>query len=338
MQAQSREQGALTQRQDILGVRWRLVVLVLVLGLAGAAAGAWWGQVAAGARDASAVILINPLYGNPFSPQGRGDDLVNLETEAQLVTSDTVAQRVSQRMGGGASIDEVLTGVRVKVSPNTQILEIHVRLSSPELARRRAQAFAATYLSYRRLITERTVADQSEQLFAQISKLNRNLRHKTVVLGDLQGGSARARLLDQQINEITTQVGQLRTLLATATSASLDPGQIVTPATVVEPGLLDGPVPMGGLGLLAGVMGALVLATHAALILSRTIANDRADNGSAEEQGRELHVVGSCEGGRVASAMPLWDTWAVRPPSITNWRFNVREFSKTNDRPCRSAT
>lgn len=261
MQAQPRPTAAPTQRADILGVRWRVLALVLVLGIVGAAAGTWWGQRAEGSRDASAVILINPLYGNPFSPQGRGDDLVNLETEAQLVTSDTVAQRVSQRIGRGETIDEVLAGVRVKVSPNTQILEIHVRLASAELARERAQAFAATYLTYRRLITVRTVAEQSDQLLAQISKLNRNLRHKTVVLGDLSAGSARARLLDQQINEITSQVGQLRTLLATATSASLDPGQIVTPATVVEPGLLDGPVPMGALGLLAGVMGALVLAT-----------------------------------------------------------------------------
>lgn len=261
MQAQPREPGAPIQRPDILGVRWRVLVLAVVLGLAGAGAGAWWGQRSAGSHDASAVILINPLYGNPFSPQGRGDDLVNLETEAQLVTSDTVAERVSQRIGRGESVDEVLTGVRVKVSPNTQILEIRVRLASPELARERAQAFAATYLTYRRLITVRTVAEQSDQLFAQISKLNRNLRHKTEVLGNAAPGSARARLLDQQIDELTSQVGQLRTLQATATSASLDPGQVVTPAAVAEPGLLDGPVPMGTLGLLAGLMGAILLAT-----------------------------------------------------------------------------
>ncbi|HEU4811921.1 MAG TPA: hypothetical protein VFT00_07250 [Nocardioides sp.] len=242
-------------------MRWRVLVLVVILGLGGAGAGAWWGQRAADTRDASAVILINPLYGNPFSPQGRGDDLVNLETEAQLVTSDTVAERVSQRIGRHESIDEVLTGVRVKVSPNTQILAIHVRLASADVAKQRAQAFAAAYLSYRRLITERTIAEQSTQLYAQISRLNGIVRHKTQVLADVRPGSPRARLLDQQIGELTSQVGQLRTLLATATSASLDPGQVVTPATVVEPGLLDGPVPMGGLGLLAGVMGALLLAT-----------------------------------------------------------------------------
>lgn len=260
MRTQPRGSEAPARRQHILGARWRVLVLVLVLGLAGGSAGAWWGQRAAGVRDASAVILINPLYGNPFSPQGRGDDLVNLETEAQLVTSDTVAQQVSQRIGRGESIEEVLTGVKVTVSPNTQILEIHVRLASAEVATQRAQAFAASYLTYRRLVTERTVAEQSAQLSAQIGALNQTLRRKTSVLGHVGAGSPRARLLDQQIGELTSHVGQLRTLLATATSASLDPGQIVTPATVEEPGLLDGPVPMGALGLVAGLMGALLLA------------------------------------------------------------------------------
>lgn len=280
VRTQPREAGAPAQRQDILGARWRVLVLVLVLGLAGAGAGAWWGQRAAGVSDASAVILINPLYGNPFSPQGRGDDLVNLETEAQLVTSDTVAERVSQRIGRGESIDEVLTGVKVKVSPNTQILEIHVQLASAEVAKQRAQAFASTYLIYRRLITERTIAEQSAQLYAQIISLNQNLRSKTNVLENVAAGSPRARLLDQKISELTSQVGQLRTLLATATSSSLDPGQIVTPATVEEPGLLDGPVPMGGLGLLAGVMGALLLAV--ALARRDDVIRDPSVLGSSE--------------------------------------------------------
>ncbi len=48
---------------------------------------------------ATATVLVSPLEGNPYSPDGRGDDLVNLQTEAQLVTTDRVSKIAGQKLG-----------------------------------------------------------------------------------------------------------------------------------------------------------------------------------------------------------------------------------------------
>ena len=67
----------------------------------GAALGVAAGLRRAEEHSATSSILVSPLEGNPFSPSGRGDDLVNLETEAQLVGSDPVAREVSAMSGIG---------------------------------------------------------------------------------------------------------------------------------------------------------------------------------------------------------------------------------------------
>ena len=55
-------------------------------------------------HEATAVILLNPTEGNPFAPDSTaGVNLVDLETEAQLVLSDEVAGLVADRRDGGTA-------------------------------------------------------------------------------------------------------------------------------------------------------------------------------------------------------------------------------------------
>ena len=122
-----------------------IVVLTLLGGVLGLAAGLLRGQ----SHAARASVLISPLVGNPFYPGGRGDELINLETEAQLVSSDPVARDVASQVDGDPTTAEVLSGLEVTVPPNTQILTVDYTAGSEATAEERAQAFAEAYLDFR---------------------------------------------------------------------------------------------------------------------------------------------------------------------------------------------
>ena len=122
-----------------------IIVLTLLGGVLGLAAGLLRGQ----SHTARASVLISPLVGNPFYPGGRGDELINLETEAQLVSSDPVARDVASQVDGDPTTSDVLSGLAVTVPPNTQILTVDYTAGSKAKAEERAQAFAEAYLDFR---------------------------------------------------------------------------------------------------------------------------------------------------------------------------------------------
>lgn len=238
----------------------RAVVLAVLFGVLGAAAGTWWGLGQAAVHESRAVILVNPLEGNPFSPAGSGDDLVNLETEAQLVRSTAVGGLVADRVDDGRTSEDLLETVEVSVPPNTQLLEITTTGSSDAAANASAQAFAETYVEYRRTRTDAVVFERTAQINEQIAERNRERLALLDRLATLAPDAPRAPLLNQQLATLTTQVGELRSQLSSFTSTSRDPGQVVTPATATTGGLPGGVATAALLGLLVGAALGLALA------------------------------------------------------------------------------
>jgi hypothetical protein len=233
-------------------LRTPLVVLLVgvVLGLAGFA----WGMQRDQVSKATATILLNPVEGNPFAPNGTaGGDLVDLETEAQLAASHDVARLVAEQRGTDA--DEELSGIDVSVPVNTQLLEITATDDSAQEAADRAQLFAETYLDYRQARAEGTVFDRSAGLREQVVEQTRELRRLVAELDAARPGSTDALLVRQQVVEATTQLGQLRLEAAGLEATPVDPGQVVSNAD----GGGDGPLPTsylaGLLGLLLGLFG-----------------------------------------------------------------------------------
>jgi polysaccharide biosynthesis transport protein len=252
-------------RREVSGPRplsWRtaLVVTLVVVGL-GAVSGGLWGWRGDARAQATAVILVNPLEGSPFSPEGQGDDLVNLETEAQLVTSDSVTGLVVRQLGlTAASAGAVRTGISVAVPTNTQLLRIRATNRSAATAIRRAQAFAEIYLDFRRSRTESLLFDRNARINEQLQQLGDELTRMSQQLSDVAPRSPRGLLLQQQITELTNRIGNLHTQLVASQSASTDPGQVVTPAAQDVPGMLHGPVAFGAVGAVAAlVLAGLVL-------------------------------------------------------------------------------
>jgi Mrp family chromosome partitioning ATPase len=233
-------------------------VVVAAAGL-GALVGGAWGWHRDAEHQATAVILVNPLEGNPFSPEGQGDDLVNLETEAQLVTSDSVTGLVARRLQVGEPAEAARAGVSVSVPTNTQLLRIRAVDRSAAVAVQRAQAFAETYLDFRRSRTETLLFDRNARIDEQVKQLGGQLEEASRQLSAATPRSPRALLLQQQVTELTNQVGNLHTQLAASHGTSTDPGQLVTPAAEDAPGPLAGPVRSGAAGAVAAVLGSVLL-------------------------------------------------------------------------------
>jgi uncharacterized protein involved in exopolysaccharide biosynthesis len=228
-----------------------LTVIGAVLGFA-------FGSRSAAKYTAEATVLVTPLAGNPFSSDGAGDNLINLGTEAQLVTSDAVAQAVA-RDARTSNLTDLLNGLHVTVPPNTQILQVDYTSKDQSVALSRARSFANAYLAFRKSRADQVVSTKSTRIQDEIDT-------QTSQLDDLakrQGAEkqpVRRDVLQKQINGATTQIGQLRTALTDVQTAPADPGQVITPAHVVSRSPQSTRVLFTAAGALVGLLiGLLVL-------------------------------------------------------------------------------
>jgi capsular polysaccharide biosynthesis protein len=227
-------------------------VLLLVLAAVGTVLGAGAGLRRAEDHTAEASILVSALTGNPFSPGGRGDDLINLETEAQLVRSDPVARDVASRLEDAESATALLGGLEVSVPPNTQILTIEYTAGTDLDALRRAQGFADAYLDFRQARSEQVVRSRTKRIQDQVDDQNETLS-SLVARSNVETNTANRNLLQEQINGVTAQIGQLQAQLAELQTGSVDPGQVITPARVVGSSTVGVIAIYAFIGLLVGL-------------------------------------------------------------------------------------
>ncbi|MBM7518320.1 hypothetical protein [Nocardioides nitrophenolicus] len=233
----------------------RVVALALLAGLLAATAAWGWAQHRSHEHLGTATIMLHPLEGNAYSPGGRGDDLVNLETEAQVLRSDTVARAVLDQLHEGGTPADLLAAVTVSVPPNTQLLQITARGPDDATAVARASAFGDVFLKFRRSRTESAVYEQTSRL-EELVKNREDERDAAVAhLDQLRSDAPERALIQQQVQEVVVQISSLRAQLAAAQAVALDPGQVVTPGQVVGAGLWGSPGRVGGLaGALAAVL------------------------------------------------------------------------------------
>jgi capsular polysaccharide biosynthesis protein len=127
----------------------RHLALIIILGLLGSAAGVAAALKSGIRYTATASVLLNPLQGNPFAPDGRGEQLINLETEAELVNTEAVAVLAGKKLRTDMSPDQMRELVSVENPTNTQVLRISFTGHSRDEALDGTQAFADSYLTYR---------------------------------------------------------------------------------------------------------------------------------------------------------------------------------------------
>ncbi len=208
----------------------RHVKLLVLLALVGATLGYLFAANRPVSYSSTATILVNPLEGNPFTPSGRGEQLINLETEAQLVRTDAVAELAKAEVGASVDTLALLDGVSVSVPVNTQVLDIAYQSNDAEEARARAQAFAESYLAHRAARAQKLVDDRLARVDEQRAAAEQDLQNATAELAATPPTASQRAFLTERVNALVTQVAELDQQVNQLTATPIDPGQVITPA------------------------------------------------------------------------------------------------------------
>jgi Mrp family chromosome partitioning ATPase/capsular polysaccharide biosynthesis protein len=247
MAADQDAQGRLT------GVARRHLKLICSLAALATVIGVASGLLLPASAKATATVLISPLDGNPYSTNGRGDDLTNLQSEAALVQADAVEQVVRQKL---RSADR--SRVSVTVPPNTQVLQITYTGSSATAARDGAQAFANGYLAYRTQRAQSVLDDRSNKLREQEKKVQQELTTATKRL--TTASAAQKSFFRQRITAYNNQLGVIDEQSNDIAATPVTSGSVITPAQPPNGSLTARAAMFGGAGLAVGLFAGLLIA------------------------------------------------------------------------------
>jgi capsular polysaccharide biosynthesis protein len=236
---------------DALRYRWRSVLLLIILG---GTMGAALTLRSADTSTSTAAVIVNPLLGNPFSPDG-SDDLEAMSTEAQVVRSDDVAQAAATAVGQDA---DSLPAVTVTVVPNTQVLEITATAQDGELAQDVADQFARSYLDLRTQLALDVVGDRTQRLEDQIRESEDQLRAATR-RANAATSSGEEALQNRLADGFQTDVFNQRSALTEVINTDTTSGRVVSPASTPTTRSAGKFLPLAG-GLIAGLLAGLAFA------------------------------------------------------------------------------
>lgn len=220
-------------------------VTALVLALIGGVIGAAVTFALPTAYTATSSVLVLPLEGNPYNSSSQGSDLQQLETEAQLVRADTVVRDVKSRLGSDRSEEALSAGLKVSISPNTQVISITFMSTDADEAEAVTRQFASSYLDHRASRSQASIDAQSDALSQRIGTVTKQLRE----LRKQNAGSQ-----DPEVRALGGQLTNLRLQAAAVAAANASPGEMITAPEAARSGL-SLPWWMGALaGLLVGAV------------------------------------------------------------------------------------
>lgn len=260
---------------------WGRVLLVVVCLVVGVAAGVAYYTQAPKAYEATATVLVLPTATGLDSGATIASAEINMETEAELARSVSVATEVSGALDGALSAGDLTADGAVSVPPNSQVLQFSVRAPTPELAADAANGWAQTYLDRRSQRAEEIVGTTTETLLGRIEAAQQSLKQLGTSTDELD--QARREVLVAKISDINKQLVSLGV-------GSADPGTVISeaspPAQPVAPQLA---VSLGA-GLILGAALATVL-----LLIGYARGRPRAATGSTSSE-RQVRVLASVSG------------------------------------------
>jgi len=249
----------LSDSWGVLRRQWALVVLGLVVGgLAGLAAL----QFTPMTYESTSSVLVQPTGEDSNVANGRTSSDINLDTEAQIVTSTVVAGQAAEVMSSTATPRELAKQVEVGIPPNTTVLNITFTAATAEEAQQGAEAFGDAYLDNRRDIAEDRVRASQDGLEESIAALKAELQEVNSKLGSSSIGASQRANLGTQRDLLIQQIRAGAAALGPLATEDVEPGAVLTEAQLpASPeGLSPGLVLSSGLfaGLLLGVVAAVI--------------------------------------------------------------------------------
>lgn len=233
--------------------RWLSLLLCVLIGTGAALA---YLYVAPKAYRATTGVLVTATgVGNQVVTDKTA---INMDTEAQLVTSTDTLDAVAQRMHVSAAQAADMAGdVSVTVPPNTDILDITYSGKTPVAAQSGSLMFAQAYLDQRSAATQSLIKAQDKALQSRIDAVNASLAPVVKAQAALPTNSPNYGHLQAQITALNNQLTALSNQQNQIRAAVVTPGQITSQAALpTSPSSPNRLVVLTGgilLGLLAGV-------------------------------------------------------------------------------------
>lgn len=212
---------------EILRRRWWLIVITVIAGVAAAVVAL---HVLPKTYSSVALVQVKSVGEDGAVANGRTTSTLNLDTEAQLVTSNDVASRARTLMRSAESGHDLAKQVQVTVPPNTSVLSIGFDATTPAEARAGAQAFADAYLANRKDGAQadldaqaNAIRNQIKQLQAQLAESNRRVAAAGAKSADRADAQATSSALAGQIRDLNAQLSPL-------VGQGVNPGSVITAA------------------------------------------------------------------------------------------------------------
>jgi len=207
------------QLADYAGVLRRRWWLILALAVVGTLVSIGYFKVSHKVYIATASVYVTANGGTANQVAGgRTTGTVNLDTEAQVVQSATVAQAAAKLMHATETLPQLIKRVSVTVPANSQVLSISCQASSATGAASCAQSFAQAFLSYTSSSTSASANSQISALQSKISALESASAKLTVEVGSLPDNSPQRAAAQEQLNSDQGQLSSLNSQVAQLTT------------------------------------------------------------------------------------------------------------------------
>jgi succinoglycan biosynthesis transport protein ExoP len=255
-------EGSIEFGEFFAAVRRRKLLIINVVAVSVALAGLY-SYTRTPSYTSTADLLIRPILTNPLETNPA--EQLSLLTEMRLATSAAVADLAKDLMGSEDSLGTILGRVVVSAPEETQILEISYTDLDPERARRGAQAFAEAYLAFKSEQAVEAITTYTTTLQAEINELDGQISALNEEIGGVTPQSPEWNDLVNTRSAAETERITLQNQLATLTTLSVDPGQIIQPADLPK----SPSSPKHRLNLVFGGLIGLILGVGLAVVSKR---------------------------------------------------------------------
>jgi capsular polysaccharide biosynthesis protein len=224
---------------DYLGVlrrRWWIAAVLVIVGVGVSLA---YLKLAPKSYEASVLIQVNGLPNNANAVGGRTDGNVDMDNEAQIAQSVTVAALAARQFPAGVSPPDLAKVISVSVPANSTFLQIKCDEPTPFRAAQCANAFGRAYLTNRRSTVVNGISSELSNDTQRIAVLDTRIARLKNQLGNLPPNSEahiRAQLnltaAQQLLNSTTADSTKLVPFVANLSLPNnTTVGLIATPAT-----------------------------------------------------------------------------------------------------------
>jgi len=249
------------QLADYTGVlrrRWWLIVAITVIATV-ASAGYYKTVHKVYTATASVYVTATSVTANQVSG-GRTSGAVNLDTEAQVVQSTTIAQAAAKLMHSTENVQQLIKAVSVSVPANSQVLAISCDAPTRVGSALCAQSFAQAYLNFSSSSTTAALNSEISALQSRVSTLQTNSAKLTSEIAVLPTNSTQRATAQEQLdtdhNTLTSLNNQAAGLIAGLANPS--GGSIISNATPPLKATSPKPSLIVGSGLLVGLLLGLI--------------------------------------------------------------------------------